>query len=123
MEMVVVRVVVAKGHGGERKKEEKVVQKKKMGEKMVFCRLGPNLLSSSAIKIKFIYKGSKRDTLSLVVPNLGPWFDQKTSQPLVQNSNDELSVLCRKMVGQVGHFRVVSPPLKPRSARTIHTDM
>jgi hypothetical protein len=31
--MVVVRVVVAKGHGGERKKEEKVAEKKKMGGK------------------------------------------------------------------------------------------
>jgi len=105
------------------RKKKRWYRRKRWGEKMVFCRLGPNLLSSPAMKIKFIYKGSKRDTLSLVVPNLGPWFDPKTSQPLVQNSNDELSVLCRKMVGQVGHFRVVSPPLKPRSARTIHTDM
>jgi hypothetical protein len=31
--MVVVRVVVAKGHGGERKKEEKVAEKKKLREK------------------------------------------------------------------------------------------
>jgi len=54
-----------------------------------------------------------------MVQNIGPWFDLKASQPLVQSSNDELSVLCRKMAGRVGHFGAVSPPLKPLSARTI----
>jgi hypothetical protein len=40
------------------------------------------------MKIKSIYKRGKRDTLSLVVPNLGPWFDPKASQPLVESSNE-----------------------------------
>jgi len=65
------------------------------------------------MKIKYIYKGWKRDTLSLMVPNLSPWFDPKASQLLVRNSNDELSVLYGKMVGRVSHFGVMPPPLKP----------
>jgi hypothetical protein len=58
--------------------------------------------------------------LSLVVLNLSPWFDPKASQPLVQSSNDELSVLCKKMVGRVGHFGVAPPPIKPRSAQMVY---
>jgi hypothetical protein len=56
------------------------------------------------MKIKYIYRRWKRETFSPVVPNLGPWFNPKASQPLVQSSNEELSVLCRKMAGRVGHF-------------------
>jgi hypothetical protein len=57
---------------------------------------GPKFLYPWSIKIKSIYRGWKRDTLSLLVQNLSPWFDPKASQPLAQSSNDELSVLCRK---------------------------
>jgi hypothetical protein len=31
-----------------------------------------------------------------MVQNISPWFDLKASQPLAQNSNDELSVLQEK---------------------------
>ena len=74
---------------------------------------GPNFLLPQTMKIKSINRRGKRDTLSLVVPNLSPWFDLKSSQPLIQSSNNELSVLCRKMVGRVSHSRAVSPLLKP----------
>jgi len=63
------------------------------------------------MKIESIYRWWKRDILSLLVANLGPWIDLKPSQSLLQRSNDELSVLCRKMVGRVGHFGAVPPPL------------
>jgi len=61
-----------------------------------FLSFGPNSLHLWTMKIKSIYRRWKKDTFSLLVPNLGLWFDPKTSQPLVQSSNDELSVLCRK---------------------------
>jgi len=65
---------------------------------------GPKSLHHWSMKIKSIYRWWKRDTLSLLMQNLNPWFDPKASQPLAQSSNDELSVLCRKMVSRVGHF-------------------
>jgi len=52
--------------------------------------------------------------LSFLVPNVGFWFDPKALQPLLQRSNDELPVLCRKMAGRVGYFGKVAPPLQPR---------
>jgi hypothetical protein len=73
------------------------------------------------MKITFIYRWWKRNTSSLLVPNFSPWFDPKTLQPLLQRSNDELPVLCRKMAGRVGYFGAVSPPLQPRSAKIIYT--
>jgi hypothetical protein len=63
------------------------------------------------MKIKSIYRRWKRDTLSLLVPNISPWIDPKASRPLVQSNNDELSVLCRKMDGRVDHFGAIPPPL------------
>jgi len=84
---------------------------------------GPKFLHFWTMKIKSIYRRWKMDILSFMVPNLGPWIDPKASQPLVQSSNDELSVLCRKMVGRVGFFGAVSSPLKPRSAQTVCTSM
>jgi hypothetical protein len=50
------------------------------------------------MKIKSIYRLWKRDTLSLLMLNLSLRFDPKAPQPLVQSSNNEMSVLCRKMV-------------------------
>jgi hypothetical protein len=88
------------------------------GEAGFLVDFGPNFLLPQTMKIKSIYRRGKRDTLSLVVPNLGPWFDPKSSQPLVQSSNDELSILCRKMVGRVGHFKAKPPPLKPPTVYT-----
>ena len=73
------------------------------------------------MKITSIYRWWKRNTSSPLVPNFSPWFDPKILQPLLQRSNDELPVLCRKMVGRVGHFGAVPPPLQPRSATTIYT--
>jgi hypothetical protein len=75
------------------------------------------------MKIESIYRWWKMDTFSLLVENLGPWIDPKASQPLLQISNDELSVLCMKMAGQVGHFGAVPPPLQPRSAQTAYTNV
>jgi hypothetical protein len=72
---------------------------------------GPEFLSRWSMKITSIYRWWKRNTSSLLVTNCSPWFDPKTLQPLLQRSNDELPVLCRKMAGQVGHFGAVSPPL------------
>jgi hypothetical protein len=40
-----------------------------------------------------IYRGWKRNILSLTVPNLGPWFSHKGSQLLVQSRHHELSHL------------------------------
>jgi hypothetical protein len=54
---------------------------------------GSNFLHTWSMKIKSIYRWCKRDTFSLLVQNLSPWFDPKASQPLAQSSNDELSVL------------------------------
>jgi len=48
------------------------------------------------MKIKSIYRQWKKDTFSLLVKNISPWFDPKPSQPLAQSSNVELSVLCKK---------------------------
>jgi len=70
---------------------------------------GPRFLHPWSMKITSIYRWWKRDTLSLLVPNVGPWFDPKALQPLLQRSNDELLVLCRKIAGRVGYFRAVSP--------------
>ena len=88
-----------------------------------FLNFGPPILPPWNMKIKYIYRRWKRDILSLLVQNLNPWFDPKASQPLAQSRNDELLVLCRKMAGRVGHFRVMSPPLQPRSARTAYTSV
>jgi hypothetical protein len=76
-----------------------------------FVDFGPKSLHTWTMKIKSIYRRWKRGTLTLLVPILGPWIDLKASQPLVQSSNDELLVLCRKTVGRAGHFRAVPPPL------------
>jgi hypothetical protein len=75
---------------------------------------GPKFIHLWSMKITYIYRWWKRDTLSLLVPNFGLWFDPKALQPLLQRSNDELPVLCRKMTGWVGYFRVVPLPRQPR---------
>jgi len=56
----------------------------------------PKFLHLWGMKIKYIYRRWKMDTLSLLVQNLNLWFEPKASQPLAQSSNDELSVLCGK---------------------------
>jgi hypothetical protein len=104
----------------ERERREVRLTAEMRGEVGFLSILNPILLPWT-MKIKSIYRRWKKDTLSLLVPNLGPWIDPKASQLLVQSSNDELSVLCRKMVGRVGHFRMVPPPLQPRSTRTAYT--
>ena len=63
-----------------------------------FVDFKPKALHTSTMKIKFIYRLWKRDTLSLLMLNLSLRFDPKTPQPLVQSSNNEMSVLCRKIV-------------------------
>jgi hypothetical protein len=94
-----------------------------LGRKAVFLAdFGPNYPPWS-IKIKYIYSRCNRDTFSLLVQNLSPWFDPKVSEPLAQSSNDELSVLCRKMVGRVGQFGTVPPPLQPQSAQKAYTSV
>jgi hypothetical protein len=86
---------------------------KKEGREMLAGTGNENFLHSWSMKITYIYRWRKRDTFSLLVPNFGPWFDPKALQPLLQ-SNDELLVLYRKMVGRVGYFGAVSLPLQPR---------
>jgi len=90
-------------------------------EASFFAVFGPNFLPPWSMKITCIYRWWKRNTSSLLVPNFSPWFDLKILQPLLQRSNDELPVLCRKMAGQISHFGAVSPPLQPLSAKTIYT--
>jgi hypothetical protein len=84
--------------GGERECEETDGRKEKiLGRKAGFLAVfGPKFLHPLSMKIKSIYRLWKRDTLSLMVQNLNPWFDPKASQPLAQSSNDELSVLQEK---------------------------
>ena len=65
----------------------------------------------------------KRDTLSLLVPNIDHRIDPKAFQRLFQSSNDELSVLYRKMTGGVGHFRAVPLPMQPPLDLTTYTVM
>jgi len=72
---------------------------------------GPEFIPLWSMKITSIYRWWKSNTSSLLVTNFSPWFDPKTLQPILQRSNDELPVFCRKMAGQVGHFGSVSPPL------------
>jgi hypothetical protein len=88
-----------------------------------FAVFGQKFLHPWSMKIKYIYRRWKRDIFSLLVQNLSPWFDPKATQPSTQSSNDELSVLCRKIVGRVGQYGVVPPPLQPRSARTAYTSV
>ena len=75
MEVVklVVKVLVAKGCGGERERGEKgSASSRNEGGSSFLVYFGPNFLLPQTMKIKSIYKRGKRDTLSLVVPNLGP---------------------------------------------------
>ena len=106
----------------ERERREVRLTAEMRGEVGFLSILNPILLPWT-MKIKSIYRRWKKDTLSLLVPNLGPWIDPKASQLLVQSSNDELSVLCRKIAGQVGHFGEVPSPLKSRSARKVYTSV
>ena len=90
-------------------------KRKNSGEENWFSTdFGPNYLPPWSMKITSIYRWWKRDTLSLLVPNVGPWFDPKALQPLPQRNNDELLILCRKMAGWVSYFGAVSPLLQPR---------
>jgi hypothetical protein len=59
------------------------------------------------MKSTLIYRGWKMDVSSLMVPNLGPWFNSKRSQLFAQSSYHRLSDLLQERVGQVGHFRMV----------------
>jgi len=91
-----VTMLVAERRGGKREKK-KFCWKQKMREGGWFLDVfGPKFLHLWSMKIKSIYRRWKRDTLSLLVQNLSPWFNPKASQPLAQSSNGELSVLCRK---------------------------
>jgi len=118
---LVVRVVVAKGHRGERKKKRWQRRKGWGGKDFFFFRLWTQFSLFQTMKSKSIYRGWERDLWSPLVPNIGPRFDPKVSLLLVKNGNDKLSVLCKKIAGRVGHFRAVPLPLQPQSARTVHT--
>jgi len=75
MEVVklVVKVLVAKGRSGERERGEKgSASNKNEGGSGFLVYFRPNFLLPQTMEIKSIYKQGKRDTLSLVVPNLAP---------------------------------------------------
>jgi len=75
MEVVklVVKVLVAKGRSGERERGEKgSASSRNEGGSGFLVYFRPNFLLPQTMEIKSIYKQGKRDTLSLVVPNLGP---------------------------------------------------
>ena len=94
-------------HGGERRKGGKCWLEPEMTG--FLADFGPNFIHPWSMKITSIYRWWKRDTFSLLVPNFGPWFDPKALQPLLQRNNEELPVLCRKIVGRVGYFGAVPP--------------
>ena len=48
------------------------------------------------MKSILIYRGWKRDILSLMVPNLSPWFDTEGSQSLTQSGHHDLRKLLQK---------------------------
>ena len=122
VEMVVVRVLVVEGHGGERERKERKWrwQQKKMGN-WFFGNFGPDFLLPQAMKSTPIYRGYKMDISSLLMPNLGPWFILVGSQPLTQSSYHGLSVLLLIKDGWVGHFGAVPQPLRRQSIKTDHT--
>jgi hypothetical protein len=91
----VATMLVAERHGGERGGGS-AGSKNRVLEAGFLAYFGPQSLHLWSMKIKSIYRRWKRDILSLLVQNLIPWFDLKASQPLIQSSNDELSILCRK---------------------------
>jgi len=68
--------------------KRQMAKKEKFWGGSLFCwlSLDPKFLHPLSMKIKYIYRRWKRDTLSLLVQN----------QPLAQSRNDELSVLQEK---------------------------
>jgi hypothetical protein len=124
----VVTMLVVEHRGGERERErererESAGSRNQVRKACFLAVFGPKFIHLWSMKITYIYRWWKRDTLSLLVPNFGLWFDPKALQPLLQRSNDELPVLCRKMTGWVGYFRVVPPPRQSRSARKVYTSV
>jgi len=94
----VVTMLVAEGRN-EKRERERFCWQQKWGEEIgFFVDFKPKALHTWTMKIKSIYRLWKRDTLSLLMLNLSLRFDLKAPQPLVQSSNNEMSVLCRKMV-------------------------
>jgi hypothetical protein len=118
MEVVklVVKVLVAKGRGGERERGEKGSASSRNEGGLVFLSiLDP--ISSSLRPWKsnlFISKG--RGTLCLL------WCQILALDSTRKHPSHWLKVVM-KMVGRVGHFRAVSSPLKPRSIQTAYTDV
>ena len=73
-------------------KERRLWWKQNWGGLIFFADFGLDFLPQS-MKSTPIYKGWKMDVLSLLLSNLGPWFNLKGSQPLVQSGYHRLSDL------------------------------
>jgi hypothetical protein len=78
-------------------REGKKNGRKNRGRKLVFfIFFSPNFLLIPIMKSISIYRGWKRDVLSPLMPNLGPWFDPERSHPLVSRTYHRLSVLLQE---------------------------
>jgi hypothetical protein len=68
---------------GGREREKESEDGRPLGRLVFFAIFGPRFLHPWSMKITSIYRWWKRDILSLLVPNVGPWFDPKALQPLL----------------------------------------
>jgi hypothetical protein len=82
-----------------RKREERelTAEKKKIREECwFFVNFAPDFLHAQAMKFTSIYRGWKRDILSLIIQNLSHWFSLDGSQLLAQSMYHELLILIVK---------------------------
>jgi hypothetical protein len=70
--------------------------KKNYAKNHFFLGFGFWFLSFWGMESTSIYRGWKRDMLSFVAPNLGPWFETKGSQLFVQSCHHGLKKLLQK---------------------------
>ena len=96
-------------------------ERKKTRQRWFFLNFSFWFPLPQAMKLTFIYRGWKRETLSHIVSNLGLWFDLKGSQPLPQSSYHGLPILLQEKTGRVGHFEAMPPPLWCWLVRKDHT--
>jgi len=89
---VVLRLWRLKTRWREKKKREncRLKEKKEREVGWFFINFSPNFLHTQGMESTPIYRGWKRNILSLMVSNLGPWFSPGGSQPLAQSRHHEL---------------------------------
>ena len=77
-------------------KTKRIKLQKKMGKRWFFANLSYWFLGAHWLESTLIYRGWKRNILSLLRTNLGIWFEPEWSQPLAQSDHHELSNLTVK---------------------------